>query len=194
MPVLKIKKADGTWQEVWGATGSGDVNIDDTLTQSGLAADAKAVGDALAQKQPIGDYALTKDIPSLDGYATEEYVNQKVESLPSGSVELDNTLTQENKAADAKAVGDRISAIPIAVAEDGYTDISGLRQVTAINTVKNGNTITITTILEGDVVSSTVVILDDDGFPSTITTDNVVCQASFSGFDDQYTDVSEVGA
>ena len=39
---------------------SEDVALDTTLTQSGKAADAKAVGDALAEKQPKGDY-LTQD-------------------------------------------------------------------------------------------------------------------------------------
>lgn len=39
---------------------SEDVALDTTLTQSGKAADAKAVGDALAGKQPKGDY-LTQD-------------------------------------------------------------------------------------------------------------------------------------
>ena len=36
------------------------IALDTTLTQSGQAADAKAVGDALAEKQPKGDY-LTQD-------------------------------------------------------------------------------------------------------------------------------------
>ena len=35
------------------------------LTQSGVAADAKAVGDALAGKQPVGDYALKNEIPTV---------------------------------------------------------------------------------------------------------------------------------
>ena len=39
---------------------SGGVALDTTLTQSGKAADAKAVGDALAGKQQKGDY-LTQD-------------------------------------------------------------------------------------------------------------------------------------
>lgn len=38
---------------------------DATLTQSGVAADAKVVGDALAEKQPVGDYALASDIPTV---------------------------------------------------------------------------------------------------------------------------------
>ena len=39
---------------------SKDIVLDTTLTQSGKAADAKAVGDALAEKQSKGDY-LTQD-------------------------------------------------------------------------------------------------------------------------------------
>lgn len=34
------------------------LGVDETLTQEGAAADAKAVGDALAEKQTVGDYAL----------------------------------------------------------------------------------------------------------------------------------------
>lgn len=43
-----------------GGGGGASVELDTTLTQSGKAADAKAVGDALAEKQPKGDY-LTQD-------------------------------------------------------------------------------------------------------------------------------------
>ena len=38
---------------------------DTTLSQYGVAADAKAVGDALANKQPVGDYALKSEIPTV---------------------------------------------------------------------------------------------------------------------------------
>lgn len=44
MPVLKIKKEDGTWEVV---TGSSNVEIDPSLEIEGMAADAKAVGDAI---------------------------------------------------------------------------------------------------------------------------------------------------
>lgn len=53
-------------------------NVDSTLTQSGQAADAKVVGDALAEKQPIGDYALKTDIPSTEGLASEEFVSTAI--------------------------------------------------------------------------------------------------------------------
>lgn len=49
------------------------VTIDPTLTQSGQAADAKAVGDALAE--------LEKKIPSIEGLATEEYVDTAIANI-----------------------------------------------------------------------------------------------------------------
>ena len=45
------------------------VQIDDTLAQEGMAADAKAVGDALETKQPKGDYALKSEIPSINTFS-----------------------------------------------------------------------------------------------------------------------------
>lgn len=42
-----------------GSTGNCLIELDDTLTQSGKAADAKAVGDALENKQPKGNYVKT---------------------------------------------------------------------------------------------------------------------------------------
>ena len=48
------------------------VALDTTLTQSGKAADAKAVGDALAEKQPKGDYLTQADLQT----ATNEVLAQ----------------------------------------------------------------------------------------------------------------------
>ena len=53
-------------------SGSGGVVIDTTLTQSGKAADAKAVGDALAGKQPKGDYLTQNELPDMTAYRTAE--------------------------------------------------------------------------------------------------------------------------
>ena len=44
--------------------GSTPVEVDTTLSVEGRAADAKAVGEALDTKQPVGDYALKSEVPS----------------------------------------------------------------------------------------------------------------------------------
>lgn len=41
------------------------LTIDATLTRAGQAADAKAVGDALNEKQPIGDYVLNSELTAI---------------------------------------------------------------------------------------------------------------------------------
>lgn len=55
-----------------GGGGGASVELDTTLTQSGKAADAKAVGDALAGKQPIGDYITQNELPDMTAYRTAE--------------------------------------------------------------------------------------------------------------------------
>ena len=51
---------------------SEDVALDTTLTQSGKAADAKAVGDALAEKQSKGDYLTQDNLQSATNAALEQ--------------------------------------------------------------------------------------------------------------------------
>ena len=64
------------WIEVQIGTGGGSggasIELDTTLTQSGKAADAKAVGDALAEKQPKGDYLTQNELPDMTAYRTAE--------------------------------------------------------------------------------------------------------------------------
>lgn len=73
---------------------------------------------------------------------------------------------------------------PVDVAEDGYTDISGLRQPTAMSVVQSDTEITITTTLQGDVESVSVVTLDSEGYPTTIVTDGVSCAVTWEGFEE----------
>ena len=58
-----------------GGSGGASIELDTTLTQSGKAADAKAVGDALAEKQPKGDYLTQNELPDMTAYRTAEAQN-----------------------------------------------------------------------------------------------------------------------
>lgn len=70
MPVLKLKKQDGSWEVVGG---SSNLQVDASLKLSGKAADAKAVGDALGTKQPLGDYATKTE---LNKKANQDVLNE----------------------------------------------------------------------------------------------------------------------
>ena len=63
----------------------------------GLKSRVTGVEDALAEKQPIGDYALKSEIPSVEGLATEEYVIEQISAIPtpdvSGQINTHNTAT-----------------------------------------------------------------------------------------------------
>ena len=55
-----------------GGSGGASVELDTTLTQRGKAADAKAVGDALAEKQPKGDYLTQNELPDMTATAPQK--------------------------------------------------------------------------------------------------------------------------
>ena len=74
MPVLKVKK-NGTWEEV---SGGSSVEVDTSLSIEGAAADAKAVGDALAGKQPVGDYASASDVEELSAKVGDTAVSEQI--------------------------------------------------------------------------------------------------------------------
>lgn len=65
--------------QIIGGLGS-NVELDITLAQEGKAADAKAVGDALAQKQPVGDYASSQDLDNLQEKIGDKSVSEQIES------------------------------------------------------------------------------------------------------------------
>ena len=56
------------------------ITTDTTLAQEGKAADAKAVGNALAEKQPIGDYALNSEVEQAKLEALA-YTDEQIESV-----------------------------------------------------------------------------------------------------------------
>ena len=56
------------WMNILDKINANKATIDTTLTQEGQAADAKIVGDALAEKQPIGEYLTQTEM--------ENYINE----------------------------------------------------------------------------------------------------------------------
>ena len=71
----------------------------------------------------------------------------------------------------------------IEVDADGYTNISGLRQGTAIDVVKTDKTIKVVTTLEGDKATTSIINLNKYGYPTSIVTDGVECIVSWEGFE-----------
>lgn len=99
MAVLKIKKEDGSWEVIAGAGGGADIELDTTLTQEGMAADAKAVGAAIDALEVISAVDENDDGNIVLG------------DFLTGGAGTDPFLTTPGKAADAKAVGDAINAL-----------------------------------------------------------------------------------
>ena len=157
-----------------GGGGGTPVEIDDTLTQSGKAADAKATGDALnalnganaAQNTEIAKKANDADLAkvaksgsyndlidkpialpnpkpiTINGqrYDGSEAVTVIVSSEGGGTpVEIDDTLTQSGKAADAKVVGDKLSELNKAKANNA--DLASVAKSGSYNDLTNKPTI-----------------------------------------------------
>jgi len=82
------REGDNSLTEWWGNIPR--VEVDSTLTNSGSAADAKAVGDELAKKQPKGDYLTTETDPTVPAWAKSPtkptYTAAEVGALPNTTV------------------------------------------------------------------------------------------------------------
>lgn len=107
------------------------IKLDTTLEQEGMAADAKAVGDALKQKQPIGDYALNSAIPTQLSQLQSDENHRTVTDAEKAawnepSIEVDETLTQTGMAADAQAVGQKIEQIKTVAKNEAPSNLQGL--------------------------------------------------------------------
>lgn len=66
--------------QILGSLGS-NVELDTTLSKSDKAADAKAVGDALATKQPVGDYALSSEVKSISVLVGDTPVAEQINAV-----------------------------------------------------------------------------------------------------------------
>lgn len=93
--------ATSTWAD-GGIYQSDGVNTDTTLTASGVPADAKATGDALAGKQ---------DTLTFDSTPTEGSTNPVTSGGVWEATQTDKTLAVEDRAADAKVAGVAINEL-----------------------------------------------------------------------------------
>lgn len=97
--------------------------------------------------------------------------------------------------ADRQAlVDDVMEELPVTVAEDGYTDITGLRNLTSLSMARSDGYITVVATMEGGRADSSVFLLDDDGKPSRIIAGDVSCSLSWDGFDNAVVDLWEGGS
>ena len=179
--------------------GSDKIELTSDLTVEGKAADAKAVGDAIANINTGAGSTVELDTTlTVEGKAADaKAVGDAIANINAGSgasVELDTTLTVEGKAADAKAVGDKFNTFPVNVSADGYTNIEGIRRATSISTVRDNDTITITATLQGDETHTHVITLDENDYPTKIVSDRVECTFSWDGLTDPLVELWEGGS
>lgn len=131
-----------------------------------------------AQETSLG---MVKAIPATSEMT--EYIgidnNGQLRVAPSNDIETDETLSLAGYAADAQVVGNKLSSIPISIAEDGYTEINGLRQAVQIDIAKTDTQVSVVTTLEsgeGEVIqNSSIIALNASGLPIKITTNETEC-------------------
>ena len=92
---------------------SKNLETDSTLTKEGFAADAKAVGEAIANINISTelDTTLTQSGKAADAGAVGAEFNRLGQVIAQSTIKVDGTLTQAGQAADAKTVGDLIDGI-----------------------------------------------------------------------------------
>lgn len=140
MPVLKVKQ-DGVWKEIiTGASSGSNIELDQTLTIEGMAADAKAVGDAIdgviTQIYDAGsididlngsDFSEPNPInaDTLGGYPATDYVKHDDVVFGDGdlSVELDNSVEGDINPVNADTLG--------GISADEFAKLSDLENVSA---------------------------------------------------------------
>ena len=79
---------------------------------------------------------------------------------------------------------DFLNQLPVTVSDDGYTEITGLRQIESINVVRVGQEISVTTTMQGDVTYTDTITLDDNGRPVSINANGTDIPLTWEGFDE----------
>ena len=69
-------------------------DLSNYLTTANASTIYETISGAQSKYQPVGEYALKSEIPSLSGYATESYVNTQISNLVNSAPEALNTLDE----------------------------------------------------------------------------------------------------
>ena len=69
-------------------------DLSNYLTTTNASTTYETISGAQSKYQPVGEYALKSEIPSLSGYATESYVNTQISNLVNSAPEALNTLDE----------------------------------------------------------------------------------------------------
>lgn len=69
-------------------------DLSNYLTTANASTIYETISGAQSKYQPVGEYALKSEIPSLSGYATESYVNTQVSNLVNSAPEALDTLDE----------------------------------------------------------------------------------------------------
>ncbi|MBR2048557.1 MAG: BppU family phage baseplate upper protein [Oscillospiraceae bacterium] len=88
-----------------------------------------------------------------------------------------------------------LTELPVSVAEDGFTDITGLRRVTGLSMTRTEDgCILVEAAMEGGKMDTAVLQLDSSGVPSKVLCGTLECTLNWSGFDSDTLDVWEGGS
>ena len=89
-----------------------------------------------------------------------------------------------DQAEQIRANTQAIADLPVSVSEDGCTEITGGRHPVSVRMAREGDTVTVTTTLQGGVVHTDRITLDQRGYPVSVMANGVECVLEFMGFEE----------
>ena len=151
----KVAKTFGKGLSTNDFTNEYKTKVDDALqeeTDPTVPAWAKEENKPTYTASEVGALPADTVIPSLDGYATEEYVD------------------------------DEISSMPISISEDGYSEVINQRKITHIQSVKSDDGINIVISMEGNKNVVLNIGFNENNYPESLTVNGHTCTFGWSGF------------
>ena len=124
--------------------------------------------------RPTTDFVIQITLTEVEGEVSS--IKGNTIGFPNPQPDWDQTDTTQADYIKNKPV------VPVTVAEDGYTDIEGLRQATSVGIIKANNMVGVYVELQGGVNTHSIITLNEKGYPSEIMTDGVKCVVSWDGF------------